>query len=117
MLASVPIFADQEPEEKVVDDVPDVRMPEVTKFPAYPPIARRARIEGEATVCFKIAPDGRILDAEIESSTNEVFEKPALEAIRGSSFEALAPGEPLSATPVCRTYRFRLDPPESTDEV
>lgn len=81
----------------------------MTRFPYYPARARRERIEGEATVCFKVAPDGRILDAEVVSSTHEIFEKPALEAIKQSSFEPLAAGKELVPT-VCRTYRFRLDP-------
>ena len=84
------------------------REPEITKFPRYPALARRDRIEGEAIVCFKVAPDGRVLEAEVASSTHEIFEKPALEAIKASTFKPLAPGEELVPT-ICRTYRFRLD--------
>jgi outer membrane biosynthesis protein TonB len=36
------------------------RVPLLTSFPSYPSIARRDRIEGQATVCFKIGKDGRI---------------------------------------------------------
>lgn len=127
LLGSAPVFADEGIDDELiddkfvdhelVDDVPDVRLPAVTKFPAYPPIARRDRIEGEVTVCFTIAPDGRIVDAEIASSTDEIFEEPALEAIQASSFEPLATGEAVSEEPVCRTYRFRLDPVEPEEEV
>ena len=84
------------------------REPEITQFPVYPALARRDRIEGEATVCFKVAPDGRVLEADVASSTHEIFEKPALKAIKASTFEPLAPGEELVPT-ICRTYRFRLD--------
>ena len=84
------------------------REPEITKFPGYPAVARRDRIEGEATVCFKVAPDGRVLEAAVASSTHEIFEEPSLEAIEASTFEPLAPGEELVPT-ICRTYRFRLD--------
>jgi TonB family protein len=96
--------------EPGITDSPTERIPAITAFPGYPAIAQRDRIEGEATVCFRIAPDGRILDPAIESSTHRIFEKPALEAIRESSFEPLAPGQELSGSASCRTYRFRLDP-------
>ena len=36
------------------------RVPSLTAFPRYPSVARRDRIEGEATVCFKIRQNGRI---------------------------------------------------------
>lgn len=84
------------------------RDPDITTFPHYPDLARLERIEGEATVCFKVAPDGRVLEAAVASSTHEIFEKPALEAIEASSFEPLAKGEELVPT-LCRTYRFRLE--------
>jgi TonB family protein len=101
--------AAQQPDTAITDSSSGRREPEVTRFPYYPALARRQRIEGEVTVCFKVAPDGRILEANVTSSTHEIFEKPALEAIRQSSFEPLAAGEELVPT-VCRTYRFRLDP-------
>jgi TonB family protein len=106
-----PAFADEDEEEQPdISDSSSERAPAVTTFPDYPRIARRDRIEGEATVCFKIAPSGRILEPAILKSTHEIFEKPALRAIKQSSFEPLGPEEELSATRTCRTFRFRLDP-------
>ncbi len=93
------------------------RTPAVTHFPDYPPRARLQRIEGEATVCFKVAPNGRVLDPVVESSTHKLFEKPALAAIRESTFEPLGPGETVSAERMCRTFRFRLAPAEAQDSV
>lgn len=93
------------------------RTPALTQFPDYPPRARLERIEGEATVCFKVAPNGRVLDPLIESSTHKLFEKPALAAIRASTFEPLGPGETVSAERMCRTFRFRLEPVEAEDSV
>jgi len=86
------------------------RVPAMTSFPEYPSVARRDRIEGEATVCFKIKASGKISRIKVESSTHRIFSKPALRAMRASSFEPLAPAQILSSTRVCRTYRFRLDP-------
>jgi TonB family protein len=112
--------ADEEPAAPAVPEEPvvvETRIPLVTRFPRYPATARRNRIEGEATVCFKIGPDGRVLDPVVESSTHDVFEEPALEAIRESSFEPLAPGELASAERTCRTFRFRLDRATQADDV
>jgi TonB family protein len=85
------------------------RPPAVTAFPKYPSIARRDRIEGEAMVCFNIDARGRVLRPSIRSSTHRIFEKPAMTAIRRSSFTPLADGEKPAAAKTCRTYRFRLD--------
>ena len=46
------------------------RVPALTAFPKYPSIARRDRIEGEATVCFKIKTNGKISRASVQSRTH-----------------------------------------------
>jgi len=86
------------------------RTPALTAFPKYPSIARRDRIEGEATVCFKIRADGKISRAVVTERSHRIFAKPALRAIRKSSFEPISPGQMLASTRTCRIYRFRLDP-------
>lgn len=86
------------------------RPPAVTAFPKYPSVARRDRIEGEAKVCFNIDKRGRVVRPSIRSSTHRIFEKPAMAAIRRSSFTPLEAGEKPAAAKNCRTYRFRLDP-------
>lgn len=86
------------------------RTPAKTAFPEYPRIARRDRIEGDTTVCFKIDARGRIRSPRIRETTHAIFKRPALRAIRQSSFEPLAPNEILAQGLICRTYRFRLEP-------
>jgi len=86
------------------------RPPAVTAFPKYPSVARRDRIEGEAMVCFNIDKRGRVVRPSVRSSTHRIFEKPAMAAIRRSSFEPLEAGEKPATAKTCRTYRFRLDP-------
>jgi TonB family protein len=61
-------------------------------------------------VCFNIDARGRVLRPSIRSSTHRIFEKPAMTAIRRSSFTPLAAGEKPATAKTCRTYRFRLDP-------
>lgn len=86
------------------------RVPLLTAFPSYPSIARRDRIQGEATVCFKIKQDGRISRAKLKDSTHRIFKRPVLRAIKKSTFEPLAPNQILAIAKTCRTYRFRLEP-------
>ena len=86
------------------------RTPALTAFPKYPSIARRDRIEGEATVCFNIRVDGQISRPVVARYTHKIFSKPALRAIRQSTFEPLTPGQALRTARTCRTYRFRLEP-------
>lgn len=86
------------------------RVPALTAFPKYPSVARRDRIEGEATVCFKIRADGKVSRAVVTERSHRIFSKPALRAIRKSSFEPISPGQMLANARTCRIYRFRLDP-------
>jgi TonB family protein len=86
------------------------RTPSMTSFPTYPRIARRDRIEGDATVCFKIGTDGTIRSIRVKSYTDRIFRRPVLRAIKNSSFEPLKPHEVYSSSRTCRTYRFRLEP-------
>ena len=93
-----------------IQDSESDRVPAVTAFPDYPSIARRDRIEGEATVCFRIDSRGKVLSAKIKTRTHKIFVKPTLRAIRESSFEPLRPGQTLGTSKTCRTFRYRLDP-------
>ncbi len=116
------LFIEAGPAQAQVADLQRERTPALTTFPEYPEDARRNRLEGEATACFTIDAKGGVNRARISSSTDEVFEKPTLKAIRASTFEPLATGQIESRTPTCRTYRFTLDqlaplyvPRESTE--
>ena len=86
------------------------RVPALTAFPTYPSVARRDRIEGEATVCFKIRANGRISRPVVTDYSHRIFSKPSLRAIKKSTFEPLGPGQLLKTSRTCRTYRFRLEP-------
>jgi len=86
------------------------RAPSVTAVPQYPKTARRDRIEGEATVCYKIDKKGRIINPSVRRSSHRMFAKPALKAIRHSSYEPLRSDQEISIVKTCRTYRFLLNP-------
>lgn len=94
----------------VFNDTSTDRVPAQTTFPQYPSIARRDRIQGDATVCFRIRADGRISRPRVTDYSHKIFAKPTLRAIRKSKFEPLSPGQVLRKAKTCRTFRFRLEP-------
>lgn len=85
------------------------RVPVHTVVPVYPEKARRARVEGEVEVCFNVEQDGRTTKVAVRRSTNRVFEKPARDAVRASTYKPLKPGQTLSGIKTCRTFRFYLE--------
>lgn len=101
---------DESPVVKHIFDSSTDRVPLLTAFPKYPSVARRDRIEGEATVCFKIKTNGKISRPSIRESTHKIFVRPTMRAIKKSTFEPLGPSQVLATAKTCRTYRFRLEP-------
>ena len=91
------------------DDTGD-RMPLQTMVPVYPDRALAERIEGEVQVCFNVDREGRTSRIAVRRSSNRLFEKPAMLAIRGSTYTPLQEGEEQSGIKTCRTFRFLLDP-------
>ena len=76
----------------------------------YPKKARRDRIEGEVQVCFEITRNGRTRRIAVRKSTHRVFEKPAIRAVRASTYEPLPDDAAMSGIKSCRTFRFTLEP-------
>ena len=85
------------------------RVPLNTVAPAYPDAARRDRIEGDVQVCFNVDREGRPDRIAVRTSTNRVFEKPAIRAIRASRYQPVPDGKAVPAIKTCRTFRFRLE--------
>lgn len=88
------------------------RKPLQTMVPEYPEKARRERIEGEVQVCFDISRRGYPRRVAVRSSTHPIFEKPALKAVRQSTWRPVEGGKELSGIKSCRTFRFSLVPME-----
>jgi TonB family protein len=98
-------------EEAIVEYVPGdegERRPLQTVVPGYPEKARRARVEGEVEVCFKVNREGKTSKVAVRRSTNRAFEKPARDAVRASTYRPLPEDEELSGIKTCRTFRFHL---------
>ena len=86
------------------------RVPLQTMAPVYPERAIRERLQGDVEVCFHVDRDGRTSRIAVRNSSNRIFEKPAIQAVRASSYEPLDENEALSNVKTCRIFRFRLDP-------
>ena len=94
--------------DPAADPVVD-RVPLHTVVPVYPEKARMARVEGEVEVCFNIDRFGRTKGVSVRRSTNRVFEKPARDAVRASTFHPLEPGQKVPDIKNCRTFQFTLE--------
>lgn len=88
------------------------RRPLLTAVPVYPKKARQKRIEGEVVVCYVIDANGRVRSPYVDKSSNRIFNKAALKAIRKTRYEPAAPGAVNARTSSCDTYRFVLTPVE-----
>ena len=113
-IVAVLLFA-AAPPAAVAQDATDAdaaaeRVPVHTVIPAYPEKARRARVEGEVEVCFAVNREGLTSRIAVRRSSNRVFERPAVEAIRASTYKPLPPGQKPSGIKTCRTFRFQLSP-------
>lgn len=68
-----------------------------TVAPKYPVAERRARKTGTVHVAFIIELDGKVSDAKVISSTDPVFDAPALDAVRQWRYKpARKEGEPIA---------------------
>jgi len=86
------------------------RKPLQTVVPVYPSRALQDRVQGDVEVCFSVDREGRTSRVAVRKSSHRMFEKPAMLAVRASSYVALQEHEILSAIKTCRIFRFRLDP-------
>ncbi len=96
------------PEDFVPYDIAPVQV--VSATPLYPPLARRAGIEGDVWVKALIGTDGQVLDAVIfkNSETNAGFEEAAIKAARLNVWKpAVANGIPVAVW-IAYKVSFRL---------
>lgn len=91
------------------------RKPMQTVVPVYPQRALEDRLQGKVEVCFNVDREGRTSRVAVRTSSNRIFEKPSILAVRASSYAPLPAGKLLSGIKTCRTFRFLLDPVAITD--
>ncbi|MDA0705973.1 MAG: energy transducer TonB [Proteobacteria bacterium] len=110
MLLAATVFAEDAEDAAQFAEQSGDRQPQQTVVSAYPKRAFRDRIEGDVEVCFDVDRDGRTSRIGVRRSSNQIFEKPAIQAVRDSKYVALPANVALSGIKTCRTFRFRLDP-------
>lgn len=86
--SAVPAFAQS------IADVPDVvtkfdtpPRPLKTKPPQYPPKMRAEGVSGVVVVTMVIDDGGKVMACQVAKTSNDAFSEPALEAVRGWTFE------------------------------
>ena len=109
ILLSVAAFAAGDPRITHLMDNSHTRVPLNTVAPVYPAVARRDRVEGDVQLCFNVDRKGRPFRIAVRSSTDRVFEKPAIRAIRASRYVSLPEDREVPGIKTCRTFRFRLE--------
>ena len=109
VLLSLNGFASDVPNVTHLSDRTRERIPLNTVAPVYPTIARRDRIEGDVQVCFNVDRKGRPYRIAVRSSTNRIFEKPSIRAIRASRYVELPQEQEVPGIKTCRTFQFRLE--------
>lgn len=111
LLLAIPVFGDdtEQGRARVIDSDSD-RIPLHTVVPLYPEKARRDRIEGEVQVCFDVDRSGRTRRVAVRRSTQRMFERPAMRAVKASTFRALKDDQDLQSIKSCRTFVFSLQP-------
>lgn len=108
LLPLLPSVAQEPNVTHFADDMGD-RKPLNTVAPVYPAAARRDRVEGDVQVCFHVDRKGHPYRIAVRTSTNRVFERPAMRAVRASRYQPIAEDQPVPGIKTCRTFRFRLE--------
>ena len=95
-LSVATLFA-QQPPAPLQGDYGDAALRDWVQ-PEYPEAAKKAKLEGIVDVDLVVGADGKVERAEIQNSTNEVFNEAALSAVRRWTFSpALEEGKPVAS--------------------
>lgn len=108
LLFLVPCIAAGDTGVTHLEDGQHERVPLNTVAPVYPALAMRDRIEGDVQVCFNVDRQGRPYRIAVRTSSNRVFEKSSIRAIRASRYQPVPRDQEVPAIKTCRTFRFRL---------
>lgn len=78
-------------------------------LPAYPPLARQARIAGDVELEIKVRQDGTVASAKVISG-HPMLVRAAIESATRSTFVCQGCGEGTTLYSLSYTFGFRVDP-------
>lgn len=110
LFAAIAVLAQENDGVRLVPHKAVERKPLQTVVPVYPERALEERLQGKVEVCFNVDREGRTSRIAVRHSSNRLFEKPAILAVRASSYAPLPADTTMSGIKTCRTFRFLLDP-------
>ena len=85
-------------------------LPIVAVAPVYPARAIARQLEGYVVLEFTVTRIGTVRDAFVVTSTNSVFDQPAMEAVYKFKYKPrVVDGEPVEAPGVQRKFTFVLE--------
>ena len=85
-------------------------LPIVAVAPVYPARAIARQLEGYVVLEFTVTRIGTVRDAFVVTSTNSVFDRPAMEAVYKFKYKPrVVDGEPVEAPGVQRKFTFVLE--------
>jgi TonB family protein len=79
------------------------------QMPCYPPLARLARVQGQAKVQIDVGKDGTVTSAEAIEG-NAILKAPAVSNLRTWKFSVGQGGDPSRRTTVLFEYKLEGDP-------
>lgn len=93
--------------DKLPLDAPPI--PIKVAIPDYPRNAIRRELNGRTVTCFNVDEGGRIRNPQVVLSSDKLFSKVSLKAIRQSTFKPARRGPDSVAADFCRSFRFDLE--------
>ncbi len=117
VLPLCPVHANEEAKTSSEEFIPEdeVRSPKARvkvrslTAPVYPQRALEKGITGRVVACFDVDELGIVSNVTVLESSNTIFDKPTIDAIRASLFSpAVIDGENIDST-ACRIFKYWYD--------
>jgi protein TonB len=108
--APSPTLATLQPELVSPERVPSAE-PKLLRMiqPEYPDEARMRGLDGWVDLTLSVAPSGEVADAQVNSSSKRMFERPALAAVRKWHYEAMPLADADSRQAMRVKVQFKMD--------
>jgi len=103
-----PVAGDGDPAKAATDDVEGGLNSLIKVMPQYPRQAWMNKLEGDVVVEFSVNAQGAVQNIKVISSTNAVFDLPAIDAVSRFRYQAADDEDAEMTTGVRERFYFRL---------